>query len=75
MFLTPDYLLLTSIEQCRCGARPQSQRRDHAGLTPASLHPFRFYVSDDNKKDRVALSRTGNTTTFNPSSRITFRIL
>ncbi len=29
------------LEQWHCGARPQLQRRDHAGFTPASLHPFR----------------------------------
>ncbi len=31
-------------KQWRCGVRPQLQRRDRAGIAPASLHVLRFYV-------------------------------
>jgi hypothetical protein len=56
VLLTPDSLLLAGIRQWHCGARPQLQRRDHAGFSPASLHPFRKYVGGDNRKDGATLS-------------------
>mgnify|MGYP007059410198 CR=1 FL=1 len=31
--------------QWQCGVRPRLQRRDRAGLSPASLHVFRFFCA------------------------------